>query len=267
MYKYSIMADKKRSKKPIMIIASIWIVLIIVILSSGLIKLAQIKSINKTEFTIEVTFLRKDSDYKKASNKHKIPLKYKNNKLSERDQQDLDGSREANVKVDVGFDDPYATRDYWGYTNKHEQLVFVEADKIIIQNDTLEAEWMEGGNRYSDGVAKVEESETWRMQKGHVIADSLGGTSTAYNVCPEDETLNTSINPLSPQRDLETKIKKNGEKYPDDPTWAAAENFRATMYYTNKKTNTPSKYYVSFIMSDEFWEYTFSNNDEFIYIN
>ncbi len=259
MYKYSIMADKKRSKVKIIIftIVIIWFITILTILGLGLWRWQEIKWMEQTEFITQKTNLEKKSDYKKAKRKNKKPFKYNFNSKYDIDQQDLSGSREKNKKVDIGFDDPYATRDYWAYTNKNEQLTYVEADEIIIQNDILESEWMEGGNRYSPTQAAVSESENAGMQKGHVIADSLGGTSTAYNIAPEADRLNDQTG--SPQRELETKILNHGLEQPNNPDFPAAENFRARLYYKDPRTNTPSKYYVSFIIEDEFWEYTFSN--------
>ena len=65
------------------------------------------------------------------------------------DGGDLNGHREANAAVDIGFED----REYWAFTNEHGQLVRVVADKIILQDD--KAEPVKSSGRYYDGQAKV----------------------------------------------------------------------------------------------------------------
>ena len=74
-----------------------------------------------------------------------------------------------------------------GFTNEYGQLVRVIA-KIILQDDKNEPVTSDG-RYYKDG-AKVPGTESETLDEGHVIADSLGGVSNAYNITPQDSTLN-----------------------------------------------------------------------------
>ena len=105
-------------------------------------------------------------------------------KLIEVDGGDLSGYREPNVVVDIGFGD----REYWAFTNEYGQLVRVIADEIILQDDSNEPV-LSSGRYYSD-EAKVPGVESDVLDEGHIIADSLGGVSNAYNITPQDSTLN-----------------------------------------------------------------------------
>jgi len=105
-------------------------------------------------------------------------------KLIEVDGGDLSGYREPKVVVDIGFGD----REYWAFTNEHGQLVRVIADEIILQDDNNEPV-LSSGRYYSD-EAKVPGVERDDLDEGHIIADSLGGVSNAYNITPQESTLN-----------------------------------------------------------------------------
>ncbi|HVI43178.1 MAG TPA: DNA/RNA non-specific endonuclease [Anaerovoracaceae bacterium] len=100
------------------------------------------------------------------------------------DGGDMSGYREANVVVDIGFGD----REYWAFTNEYGQLIRVTAKEIILQDDATEP--VTSGGRYYNDEADVPGTERADMDKGHIIADSLGGVSNAYNVTPQDSTLN-----------------------------------------------------------------------------
>lgn len=89
-------------------------------------------------------------------------------KQLEVDGGDFSGYREANVVVDIGFGD----REYWAFTNEYGQLVRVIADKITLQDDSTEA--VTSGGRYYNDEADVSGTERPDMDKGHIIADSLG---------------------------------------------------------------------------------------------
>ena len=96
----------------------------------------------------------------------------------------MSGYREPNVVVDIGYGD----REYWAFTNEYGQLVRVIADEIILQDDSNEPV-LSSGRYYSD-EAKVPGVESDVLDEGHIIADSLGGVSNAYNITPQDSTLN-----------------------------------------------------------------------------
>lgn len=104
--------------------------------------------------------------------------------LIEVDGGNQSGYREPNVVVDIGFGD----REYWAYTNEYGQLVKVTAKEIILQDDATEPVNSDG--RYYDDEAKVPGVESKGLDEGHVIADSLGGVSNAYNITPQNSTLN-----------------------------------------------------------------------------
>ena len=143
-------------------------------------------------------------------------------KLIEVDGGDLSGYREPNVVVDIGFGD----REYWAFTNEHGQLVRVIADEIVLQDDDNEPVTSSG--RYYNDEAKVPGVERADLDEGHIIADSLGGVSNAYNITPQESTLNRH----GDQAYMEDAIRKAG----------GATNFEAIITYPNTETQIPSHY-------------------------
>nr|WP_304220050.1 DNA/RNA non-specific endonuclease [Fredinandcohnia onubensis] len=149
-------------------------------------------------------------------------------KLIEVDGGDLSGYREPNVVVDIGFGD----REYWAFTNDYGQLVRVIADEIILQDDRNEPV-LSSGRYYSD-EAKIPGVESDVLDEGHIIADSLGGVSNAYNITPQDSTLNRH----GDQAYMEDAIRKAG----------GATNFEAIITYPNIETQIPSSYQYTYII-------------------
>lgn len=143
-------------------------------------------------------------------------------KLIEVDGGDLSGHREPNVVVDIGYGD----RKYWAFTNEYGQLVRVVADEVILQDDRNEPVLSSG--RYYRDEAKVPGVESDVLDEGHIIADSLGGVSNAYNITPQDSTLNRH----GDQAYMEDAIRKAG----------GATNFEAIIIYPNTETQIPSSY-------------------------
>ncbi|KGX92760.1 hypothetical protein N781_15820 [Pontibacillus halophilus JSM 076056 = DSM 19796] len=143
-------------------------------------------------------------------------------KTIEVDGGDLSGYREANVVVDIGYGD----RKYWAFTNEYGQLVRVIAAKIILQDDSKEPV-LSSGRYYSD-EAKVPGVESDVLDEGHIIADSLGGVSNAYNITPQESTLNRH----GDQAYLEDAIRDAG----------GATDFEAIVTYPNTETHIPSSY-------------------------
>lgn len=139
---------------------------------------------------------------------------------------DLSGNRQANVVVDIGFGD----RKYWAFTNEHGQLVRVIAKKIVLQNDATEDVTRDG--RYYADEAKVPGVERPYLDEGHIIADSLGGVSNAYNITPQDSTLNRH----GDQAYMEDVIRKAG----------GATNFEAQITYPDTSTMIPSAYQYTY---------------------
>lgn len=144
---------------------------------------------------------------------------------------DLSGHREPNVAVDIGFGD----RQYWAFTNEYGQLVRVIADEIILQDDRNEPV-LSSGRYYSD-EAKVPGVERADLDEGHIIADSLGGVSNAYNITPQNSTLNRH----GDQAYMEKVIRSAG----------GATNFEAIITYPNTKTQIPSSYQYTYTIKGE----------------
>ena len=147
-------------------------------------------------------------------------------KLIEVDGGDLSGYREPNVVVDIGYGD----REYWAFTNEYGQLVRVIADEIILQDDRNEPV-LSSGRYYSD-EAKVPGVESDVLDEGHIIADSLGGVSNAYNITPQNSTLNRH----GDQAYMEDAIRLAG----------GATNFEAIITYPNTQTQIPSSYQYTY---------------------
>ena len=147
-------------------------------------------------------------------------------KLIEVDGCNKSGHRDAKVVVDIG----YGEREYWAFTNEYGQLVRVIADEIILQNDNTESVTSSG--RYCSDEAKVPGVESKDLDEGHVIADSLGGVSNAYNITPQQYVLNRH----GDQAYMEDAIRKAGR----------ATNFEAIITYPNTSTQIPSSYQYTY---------------------
>lgn len=162
---------------------------------------------------------------------------FKGYKLIEVDGGDLSGHREPNVVVDIGFGD----REYWAFTNEYGQLVKVVAKEIILQDESKEA--VKSNGRYYNDEAKVPGVESKNLDEGHVIADSLGGVSNAYNITPQNSTLNRH----GDQAYMEKAIRDAG----------GCTNFEAIITYPDTKTQIPSHYSYTYtlkgkVIHDEF---------------
>lgn len=160
-------------------------------------------------------------------------------KLIEVDGGDLSGYRESKVVVDIGYGD----REYWAFTNEYGQLVRVIAEKIILQDDSNEPV-LSSGRYYSD-EAKVPGVESDVLDEGHIIADSLGGVSNAYNITPQDNTLNRH----GDQAYMEDAIRRAG----------GATKFEAIITYPNTETQIPSSYKYTYTLMGNVIVDTFDN--------
>jgi len=152
-------------------------------------------------------------------------------KLIKVDGGNLSGHRKAKVVVDIGFGD----REYWAFTNEYGQLVRVIAEKITIQDDHSEPVTSSG--RYYADEAKVPGVERADLDEGHIIADSLGGVSNAYNITPQESTLNRHGN----QAYMEKAIRDAG----------GATNFEAIITYPNTTTQIPSHYQYTYTLKGQ----------------
>lgn len=173
-------------------------------------------------------------------------------KLIEVDGGDLSGHREPNVVVDIGFGD----REYWAFTNEYGQLVKVVAKEIVLQDDSKEPVNSKG--RYYNDEAKVPGAENNDLDEGHVIADSLGGVSNAYNITPQ----NSILNRYGDQAYMEKVIRDAG----------GCTDFVAIITYPNTTTQIPSHYSYTYtingnVVNDEFRNINPNEdiNDLFVY--
>lgn len=162
---------------------------------------------------------------------------FKGYKLIEVDGGNLSGHREGNVVVNIGF----GNREYYAYTNEYGQLVKVTAKNIILQDDSTEP--VKSNGRYYNGEAKVPGVESKDLDEGHVIADSLGGVSNAYNITPQNSTLNRH----GDQAYMEKNIRNAG----------GCTDFVAIITYPNTSTQIPSHYSYTYtlkgnVINDEF---------------
>lgn len=156
------------------------------------------------------------------------------------DSCDTTGSRQPNVKVEVG----YGSRDYYGYTNEYSQLVFVQADSLQLQNSKTEP-LIDG--RYCEAQASVEGASN-PYNRGHAIGDALGGDSNAYNIFPQLTSTNSGeYNSI--EIELQETLYKGG----------TVTDFEVLLTYPNSSTNTPSSYTMSYYLNGEYQEHTFSN--------
>lgn len=158
-------------------------------------------------------------------------------RLIEVDGGDLSGNREPNVAVDIGFGD----REYYAFTNEYGQLVKVIANEIILQDEKREP--VNSNGRYYDDEAKVPGVESKNLDEGHIIADSLGGVSNAYNITPQNSTLNRH----GDQAYMEKVIRDAG----------GCTDFVAIITYPDNKTQIPSHYSYTYtingnVINDEF---------------
>lgn len=150
--------------------------------------------------------------------------------LIQADGGDLSGYREANVVVNIGFNDGPIEREYYSYTNEHGQVIKVIAKEVILQNESVEP--LKSSGRYYHDEAKVPGVESSVLDEGHVLADSLGGVANAYNITPQDSTQNRH----GDQAEFERDIRESGGAY----------DFIYLIEYPDTQTQIPSRYYVEY---------------------
>lgn len=193
----------------------------------------------KTESTKNSSADNATSSDKSTSNTTTSNDMFEGYKIVDVNYCSLSGSRQANVAVDIGYGD----REYWAFTNEHGQLVKVVAKKIVPQNDNTED--VNSSGRYCGDEAKVAGVEASDLDEGHVIADSLGGVSNAYNITPQNSTLNRT----GKQADMEESIRKAG----------GCTDFTAIITYPNTSTMTPSKYSYTYTLNGKVVKTEFDN--------
>jgi hypothetical protein len=100
------------------------------------------------------------------------------------DGGDFSNNRKDKVVVNIGFGD----REYYAFTNQYGQVIKVIAKEIVIQDDSKEP--VKNNNRYYNSVADMVPEGVSDYDNGHIIADCLGGVANAYNITPQNSTLN-----------------------------------------------------------------------------
>lgn len=158
----------------------------------------------------------------------------------------LNGYRQANARVNVGYAKDGIIREYWAETNEHRQLIKVTAKEIILQDEQKERVV---NGRYCEDEAKVSGTESKDYDEGHAIADSLGGESNAYNITPQHWVVNRH----GDQAYFEKDIRDSGGAY----------DFVYEIEYLNTQTQIPSKYKVTYRhkITNEIVQMTFDNQD------
>lgn len=185
-----------------------------------------------TDDTAEVTDVQEQSASTTEAEDQSDPSaqeRFSGYTLLEVDGGDLSGHREGNVVVNVGFGE----REYWAFTNEHGQLVRVVAAEITLQDEANEA--VKSSGRYYADEAKVPGTEHAEFDEGHVIADSLGGVSNAYNITPQNSTLNRH----GDQAYMETIIRNAG----------GVTDFEALITYPDTSTQIPSSYQYTYTLN------------------
>ena len=168
-------------------------------------------------------------------------LGYASNTVLVVDGGNTSGLRKANVKVDVGF----GSREYWAFTNTCGQLVAVISENVVLQDNKTEP--VDSNGRYYPDEAKVPGTEAENYDEGHVIADSLGGVSNAYNITPQESTLNRH----GDQAYMEKMIRDAG----------GCKHFVAIISYPNTQTQIPNHYSYTYVLKGN------AVNDEFDNVN
>lgn len=194
--------------------------------------------INISDLNIETIY---NEHFQNQNIATELPDSFKDKKVIKVDPCNLSGDRKANVLVDIGYDD----REYYAITNEYKQLTEVYIPKIQLQKRSEENE----SGRYCPDEAKVDGVQSSELDEGHVIADSLGGVSNAYNITPQDSYTNRE----GEQANFEEEIRKsliNGKLVSD---------FHYYVKYDNNKTMIPSNYKVEYKINNTNKYYTFEN--------
>lgn len=187
---------------------------------------SQVETLIDKEFTSESNGTESKKEKVNANSSDLGVVDTSKHRLIKIDGGDTSGYRQANVVVDIGF----GSREYWAYTNEHGQLIRVTAKEIILQDDSIEP--VKDGRYYSKMADVPGVGSKTGYDRGHVIADSLGGVANAYNITPQEATLNRH----GDQAYMEKNIRDAG----------GATDFEAIISYPDANTQIPSKYKISY---------------------
>lgn len=158
------------------------------------------------------------------------------------DACDMEGNRVPNALVDVG----YAHRNYIARTNEYGQLVEMNAEKLELQYREEENE----NGRYCERQANVEGTHRKDYDRGHVIADSLGGVSNAYNITPQYYVVNREGEQVTMEDELRNALYK-GKRVTD---------FHAEIRYPDNDTQIPESYTFTYKINGKEMRHEFVNS-------
>ncbi len=190
-----------------------------------------------------VSFFSESEDEKINDSQIQAEIEAGNLKVETVEACNLTGNRDANAIVNIGAGD----REYYAKTNENKQLVEVYANELSLQNDKKED--VKANGRYCNDEARVEGTESSQYDQGHVIADSLGGVSNAYNITPQASELNRH----GLQADMEEQLREalaSGKE---------VTNFHAIITYPNMKSQTPSHYQFTYKINGRKFTESFDN--------
>lgn len=193
--------------------------------------------------SMETTSVSNTGNVEEVTEPSTIDINESDYKLIEAEGGDLSGDRVPSSKVDIGYGD----REYYAYTNEYGQVIYAEAEKIINQDDDSEDVTSDG--RYYNDEAKVPGTEASDLDEGHIIADSLGGVSNAYNITPQYYTVNRGQD-KGDMRPIEEQIHDDG-----------ATDLTVVITYPNTDTMTPSSYEYQFTSKGKDYDYVVYNHE------
>lgn len=171
-----------------------------------------------------------------------LPEAFENKRSIRVDPCDLSGKRKKNVLVNIGYGD----RDYWSTTNQYGQVVEIYASELVLQKKSE----VDDSGRYCPDEAKVSGVESYTLDEGHAIADSLGGVSNSYNITPQDSALNREEEQYQMEEELRNELH----------SVAQVTEFDYKIKYPNNHTMTPSEYIVSYKDNGHLENLHFANN-------
>lgn len=158
------------------------------------------------------------------------------------DGGDLSGHREPNVVVDVGFGE----REYYAFTNQYAQVDKLVAKKVILQDENTEPVNSKG--RYYDQQADVPGVESATLDRGHILADSLGGEACSYNITPQDSVVNRKTD----MPEIENQIREAG----------GCTDMLVIITYPNSETQIPSTYSYEYKIDGQTYKKVFTNGKD-----
>lgn len=170
-----------------------------------------------------------------------IPEEWSYKRVVNVDPCNTDGKRQKNVVVDIG----YGHREYYALTNNNGQLTEVYAGQLEEQHPEEELD----NKRYCPSQANVPGVKKDVYDRGHVIADALGGVSNAYNITPQDSKLNRSGEQAQMERELLNALNSG----------KSVTNLAVEIEYPNSNTQIPTEYIFDYDINSQHYHRDFAN--------